>query len=82
MKLIIDIDEELARKIENLSPYLCDELLKRIANGIPLEEDLPTFKEEFHCTVCVHYVHRDVPSIFCENCQCKEEMLRRINNER
>ena len=48
MKIIIDIDEELARKIENLSPYLCNELLKRIANGIPLE-DIKAEIKLLHC---------------------------------
>lgn len=66
----IELLDNLIGMIEDNQNNDYDEALKM---GIKALENQPIhlLEEEPHCTYCVHYIQRDVPSIFCENCQCK-----------
>jgi hypothetical protein len=84
MKLIIDIpDREYKQRIEFPLCYTST-IDKAIANGTPLEFgniSVEAIEESSHCPACIHYVQRDVPSVFCNNCKNRDELYRRIKNE-
>ena len=90
MKLIIDIDEKIYNDLRNrgltgmLTAKECECMNEAIYNGTPLEFgniSVEAIEEESHCPACIHYVQRDIPSVFCNNCKNRDELYRRINNE-
>ena len=92
MKYIIELPEEVKEKFDNAtkddiygSYYDYNSVIgNAIKNGTPLEFGNITvemIEESSHCPACIHYVQRDIPSVFCNNCKNRDELYRRIENE-
>ena len=88
MKLVIELDKVaydlLTGKIETANIDLFSTLIKSVQNGTPLEFgniSVEAIEEESHCPACIHYVQRDIPNVFCNNCKNREELFRRMKNE-
>ena len=86
MKLIIEIPDEAYNELiqeQHLPSGLDVEYL--IIHGTPLEFgniSVEAIEESSHCPACIHYVQRDVPNVFCNSCKNRDELYRRIKNDR
>lgn len=86
MKLIINIPEETYKNTcdEKMLPPDVKNVVEAIKNSTPLEFgniSVEAIEELSHCPACIHYVQRDVPNVFCNNCKNRDELYRRIENE-
>lgn len=91
MKLIIDIDEKIYNDLRNrgltgmLTTKECACMNEAIYNGTPLgfgNISVEAIEELSHCPACIHYIQGDVPNALCNNCKNRDELYRRIKNER
>ena len=89
MKLVIEIDEKDYEEAINRTEWdtlsLGLKLIEDVQKGTPLEFgniSVEAIEELSHCPACIHYIQGDVPNVLCNNCKNRDELYRRIKNER
>ena len=66
------------------SEYI-NNIIDSIQNSTPFEFgniSVEAIEESSHCPSCIHYVQGDVPSVFCDKCKNRDELYRRIENDK